>query len=92
MSIKLRENFNTYQMGGEWGDRIEWYDKKEFKSPRSTFTVLGWKAKTPKEGDLLLSRMQSGKTARFIFGKVKNETDPPDMFWATVYFIGYVGE
>jgi hypothetical protein len=75
----------TYEIGGGWGNTIQWfnYDKRR---------VTGWKQCKPRAGDILESRMESGKTGVFKFVEVEHCSDPHDMFFATVEDIGYKGE
>ena len=51
--------------------------------------VSGWATARPERGDLLLSQMQSGKTAVFEFVSVDYMRDPPDQYFATVKGVGY---
>lgn len=87
--ISKRKDAITYQIGGGWGNAINWVDKKEFDGKRSIFSVVGWKTPKPRVGDLLTCPMKSGKIARFIFKEIENTQDPPDMFFADVGFVGY---
>jgi hypothetical protein len=42
--------------------------------------------------DLVRLGMQSGKVARFEVLEIRYESNPKDMFWATIGFIGYEDE
>lgn len=79
----LNSNTHVYSVGGTWGNKIEWFD---FERRR----IVGWKSILPRQNDLLLSNMKSGKTAIFKIGVVENCNDPRDMFFAYVEFIGYL--
>ena len=74
-----------------WGYAINWfnYDAKRITGHLPD-DLMGFK--TIKVGDELRAKMQSGKVARFKITKVKRCQDPPDMFFATVNYIGYLGE
>lgn len=72
---KWRDGAKIYEIGGGWGDAINWFDWKQLK-------VVGWKTPRPKEGDELRSKMQSGGTVRFVLVNIKYERDPADMFFA----------
>jgi hypothetical protein len=45
-----------YEMGGGWSDKIEWWN--------GTDRVVGWKARRPQKGDVLMAEMASGKMDR----------------------------
>lgn len=79
-----RKNARLYQIGGMWGNAVNW---SEF--PKQ---VVGWKNHKPTNGDILTCEMVSGKTAVWIFEKVDLCDRPPDMFFATVSFAGYLDE
>jgi hypothetical protein len=84
--VMPREGAATYQVGGGWGDRIEWLDK-------ATLTrIAGWKTVKPQEGDVLTCEMQSGKTAVWLIQTVEHCGNPRDMFFADVLLVGYKGE
>ena len=74
----------TYRLGGGWGDRIEWW--------KIGTKIVGWKEPLPQKGDVLLAPMASGKTGRFVMGKIEAQRDPRDMFFADVRFEGYEEE
>lgn len=69
-----------------WGNRISWF--YEFEDKR----VYAHTTPQAKENDELLVDMQSGKIGRFVLKNVDRKTDPHDMWFADVEFIGYVGE
>ena len=77
------EEARTYNIGGGWGDRVQWVN---WDSRR----IVGWKQKRPRKGDILISPMESGKTAQFRFMEIEYLPDPPDMFFATVEDAGYL--
>lgn len=74
-----------FQMGGGWGDAINWMDTKSRR-------VVGWKTPKPQKGDFLKSPMKSGKVGIFKFGAIEHCGDPHDMFFANVKDVGYEGE
>jgi len=45
-----------------------------------------------KSGDEFHMEMLSGKIGRYRVLSSTREHDPPDMFWAQIKFVGYVGE
>jgi hypothetical protein len=78
-----RKDASIFEIGGGWGDAIHWQDTE---NPR----VVGWKTPMPREGDILVSPMESGKRGKFVFGKIEACGDPRDMFFASLRFLGYV--
>lgn len=86
-----QDEAHTYYTGGGWGDRIAWMNKEQFEQPGTQFKVVGWKPRIPRVGDFLLGRFGKG-VARFQFAEVEPTGDPPDMFFATVNFVGYEEE
>jgi hypothetical protein len=66
-----------------WGDSIGWMDYQKGE-------VHGHTTPLPRAGDELQEKMQSGKTLRFEFIKVRPCTDPSDMWFATVRPIDYL--
>lgn len=75
---------HTYTIGGGWGDLIEWR-----RTSNEASRVVGWKRRIPLVGDVLLAPMESGKTGRYRFMKIKRPGNPIDMFFADVEFVGY---
>ena len=68
-----------------WGNCVDWFNW-------DTREVVGHLPTIPDIGDELRSKMDSGKIARFRIESVRQQTDPNDMFFATVSDIGYLGE
>jgi hypothetical protein len=60
-----------------WGNSICFTDWEKRR-------IAGHMTPTPKKGDILRSKMESGKIARFTFEKVDVMSDPRDQFFATV--------
>ena len=54
--------------------------------------IVGWLSRIPKVNDEIQKKMESGKIARFIVLSVERCGDPPDMFFAKVADIGYLGK
>ncbi len=52
--------------------------------------ISGHMTPRPAIGDIVLSKMQSGKVARFELVEIELKRDPPDMFFATVKDLGYL--
>lgn len=65
-----------------WGNSI-------YFSDWNTRRVTGHLTPTPKEGDILRVKMESGRIARFKFKEVRVMSDPKDQFFATVSVLGY---
>lgn len=65
-----------------WGNSIYFlnYDKRR---------IAGHLSPTPKEGDILRCKMESGKIFRYKFDKVDVMSDPRDQFFATVTDLEY---
>ena len=84
-SIKLTGYVYDMQRHLGWGNAINWsnYEKRR---------VYGHLQRRPRVGDELISKMESGKIARFVFTNVEYSTDPHDMFFADLTDIGYEGE
>lgn len=76
----------TYDIGGHWGDAINWFPSYE------SMRVVGWKEWPPTKGDRLRVPMRSGKTLVCEFTSVERRYDVPDMFFASVKPLGYQGE
>lgn len=68
-----------------WGDSIQWMNWEKRR-------LVGWTTPLPVKGDMLQSKMESGKVAQFEFVKVEPCIDPSDMWFATVKDIGYADE
>lgn len=64
------------------GNSINWIYWDKLK-------VYGHLTPTPKEGDILRAKMESGKIARFEFKEVNVMRDPCDQFFATVSYLEY---
>lgn len=76
----------TFQIGGGLGDRIEWCFWDLWNE------VVGWKTPKPSVGDLIESKMESGKIGVFELTEIKEFDDPKDMFFGKVKFVGYKEE
>lgn len=77
-----------YKVGGGWGDAINWFpDSKQFKTTPlaegAKYGVVGWKSRIPQVGQTLLAEF-TGSWVLFEFIEVKPQTNPSDMFFATV--------
>jgi hypothetical protein len=92
--IRMKANPYIYCMGGGWGHHIEWYAPKQFQDQKTihTYTVWGHLPNIPSQGDVLIAKMASGKMAKFVFKSVDRQSDPPDMFFGEVGFVGYEGD
>lgn len=73
-----------WHIGGGWGNAINWQ--------RYPNEVVGWKLQLPRAGDILFSKMESGRTGVWRFTNVKPCYDPRDMFFASVEPLGYEDE
>lgn len=76
-----------YEIGGGWGDSIEWFGPEQFDdrpiTDESKFQVVGWKARRPKISDTLKGEFEKS-WVWFKFVSVDYKSNPPDMFFATV--------
>ncbi len=81
---RLRDTFvpRNFDVGGGLGNAINW-----FTYPTR---VVGWKSSKPRVGDMLRSKLKSGRTGVFVFKTVEAQRDPDDMFFATVQACGYL--
>lgn len=88
----LREGYLTFALYGDniWGNSIAWANRApEGNEGR----VVGWTPRTPRVGDRLCVRMQSGKWGAWVFTKVEKARDVDDMFVADVTgAIAYIDE
>lgn len=66
----------------EWGDSIYFMDFSKRK-------VAGHLYDRPEVGDIINSKMTSGKIGQFLVTDVEYMADPPDMFFCNVSDIGY---
>ena len=71
-------------MGGTWGNAINWFNYPE--------RVVGWKPSIPRPGDILFSKMKSGRVGVWRFTRVDRAYDPRDMFFGEVEPLGYEDE
>jgi hypothetical protein len=69
---------------GYWGRHIEWLRPGE--------KLTGHMTPKPEVGDEVRSPMHSGRTGIYRITNVEPMLDPPDMFFATVEWIGYLDE
>lgn len=65
-----------------WGDNIGWFDFEKRK-------ICGWYSGL-KKGDFIRAEMKSEKIASFKIVKIEYESNPSDMFFATIKDVGYV--
>lgn len=82
---RILPDARTYQMGGGWGCAINWMDDPPVV-PNSG-KVVGWKSRKPRVGDLLETKMRSGKVGTLVFTEIRPCGDPPDMFFGTVEWV-----
>lgn len=83
--IERDERPYVYEIGGTWGDAINFTDWK-------TGRVHGWKFRRPVVGDLVRIPCRSGKTLIGKFVTVEYANDPHDMFFGTLETVGYEGD
>lgn len=87
---KLRDGYRTFALSGDkvWGDSITWTDGAP---DGHEGRVHGWVPVLPQVGDRVAVRMQSGRTAAWVFAVVKPCDNPRDMFFGVVKGpIGYM--
>lgn len=65
-----------------WGNSIEWNDYQKRK-------LHGHLQNRPQLGDIINSKMESGKVGQFVVVEVHYMRDPPDMFFCVVEDLGY---
>lgn len=75
------KTWNMWDHSG-WGDSLHWSDWDRRR-------LYGFLKEPPKIGDILRSKMESGKIARFVFTNVEILKDPSDMFFANVSDLEY---
>lgn len=52
--------------------------------------LAGFSPTIPNRGDLFHQEMRSGKTGVFRFDNVERQSDPSDMFFADMAWVGYL--
>ena len=74
-----------YKIGGDWGNHIEWLvdDWSVVDFNKDKLRVAGHKRVIPKRGDTLMGEFEKS-FIKFKFLDVRQCSDPPDMFFATV--------
>lgn len=77
----------TYHMQDHqcWGDSIQWSEWPKLK-------VHGHLYKRPVKGDILTCDFETGTRLEFQFVYVEHCSDPRDMFFANVKFLGEVSD
>jgi hypothetical protein len=68
-----------------WGNSISW---NKYEDRR----IYGFLYRLPNEGDVIMSKMVSGKIGCFKISSIKYCNDPSDMFFATVSDWGYLSD
>ena len=68
-----------------WGDNI-------FFSSVDDLEITGHIAEPIHKGDIIQSKMESGKIAAFKVVEIRFRTDPKDLFFGRVEFLNYVDE
>ena len=80
---------SDYHIHFGWGDHIEWLNPEQFEKPmtrKSEIRVWGHLSDKPKKGQTLLGEFKRS-FMKFEFIEVEYNSDPPDMFFATVKFV-----
>lgn len=87
------EDIRVYKTGGGWGNAIHFHNWKSSNGKsdpiQSIYGFKSWPHKKPRNGDLLITEMESGAKAIFGIGNIRHESNPPDMFFADAVFLGY---
>lgn len=73
-----------------WGDRINIIGN--MMGEEGQFRIVGWLFNKPTDGDRLIYECESGKLAEGIICETEYQRDPNDMFFATVFPIGYYND
>lgn len=68
-----------------WGNSVSW---NKYEDRR----IYGFLYHLPDEGDVIMSKMVSGKIGCFKISSVRHCNDPSDMFFATVSDWGYLSD
>ena len=88
MSKKHEDQTADFEIGGGWGDAINWngteqFDKYPLDTDASRFDCHGWKWRKPVAGQTLKAEFVKSWVI-FEFVEVSPCGDPPDMFFAVV--------
>ena len=90
---RLRKDYYTYNYSNKvWGHHFEFVDKISSEGMPRTIDVWGHYTPRPVNGDLLKMKMQSGRTMLWAILNCEYPGDPHDMFFATIYGLGYSDE
>lgn len=79
----------AFKIGIGWGDSIKF---NSYTQDSDTQRVTGWKNPKPKVGDVLTCKLDNGKVGVWIFQTLEYCGNPADMFFGTVYGIGYLDD
>lgn len=91
----VKDNFTLYELGGGWGNKISFLD---YEPGIAEQRVYGFKngmfgPGRPQKGDLLKVEFKNTNTGEptdtaWVFVSVRLESNPPDMFFADVKYLG----
>lgn len=89
---KVNPNPKYYRLSEhrDWGDRIDIIGN--MMGEQGQFRIVGWLPRKPIDGDRLVYECESGKLAEGIICETEYPGDPNDMFFATIFPIGYYNE
>lgn len=78
----------TFELGGSWGDAIEWqYNIPDTENRKAR--VSGWKEIKPKVDDFIIGEFSDG-IRKYKFTDVQYFSDPRDMFNGTIEFVEFI--
>lgn len=83
--LEITGKFYCDWLHSGWGNRIDidWETRKDIETGMDVRANGHYRG--VKEGDCILSRMQSGKIMKFIVMKIEYMSDPRDMFFADLH-------
>lgn len=81
--MNIASETSLFEIGGTWGDSIQWSGTEQFAQKQDLFHCHGHKAVHPKVGDRLKAEFKRSWIL-FEFVEVNGCSDPQDMFFAKV--------
>lgn len=90
---QLRPDYWTYDFNtGVWGHHFEYWEKPTGEGTPRELKVWGHYTPRPQNGDLVKMAMKSGRTVLWVVTDCEYPGDPHDMFYCTLYGLGYQDE
>ena len=84
--LQIRDDYKVFRGGGQLGSHISFFNYHDNSQIQEFYGHL---PSPPRDGDILVFRMSSGRNAVFILTNISRPGDPRDMFFADGAFIGY---